>query len=64
MEYKVLSRQDRRWTGKVTPEGLEQALNSYAAEGWRVVSSFPVTGAWSLSTSQVMVILERDTQAG
>ena len=63
MEYKVLSRQDRRWTGKVTPEGLEQALNSYAAEGWRVVSSFPVTGAWSLSTSQVMVILERDTQA-
>jgi hypothetical protein len=63
MEYKVLTRQDRRWTGKLTSDNLEKALNSYAAEGWRVVSSFPVTGAWSLSTSQVIVILDRGTQA-
>jgi hypothetical protein len=60
----VLTRQDRRWTGKFTSENLERALNSYAAEGWRVVSSFPVTGAWSLSTAQVMVVLERETPAG
>ena len=64
MEYKVLSKQDRRWTGKFTPENLERMINSYAAEGWRVVSSFPVTGAWTLSTSQVMVLLERETPAG
>jgi hypothetical protein len=63
MEYKVLSQQDRRWTGKFTAENLEQTLNSYAAEGWRVVSTFPVTGAWSLSTSQVMVLLGRETPA-
>jgi hypothetical protein len=63
MEYKVLTRQDRRWTGKFTPENLERTLNSYAAEGWRVVSSLPVTGAWSLSTSQIMVLLERETPA-
>jgi len=63
MEYKVLSRQDRRWTGKFTAENLEHTLNSYATEGWRVVSSFPVTGAWTLSTSQVMVLLERETPA-
>jgi hypothetical protein len=61
MEYKVLTQQDRRWAGKLTPENLEHALNSYAAEGWRVVSSFPVTSSWTFSTSLVMVLLERDT---
>ena len=40
MEYKVLTKEDRRWTGKFSPESLERTLNSYAAEGWRVVSSF------------------------
>ena len=64
MEYKVLSREDRRWTGKFTAENLEHTLNSYAAEGWRVVSSFPVTSAWTFSTSDVMVLLERETPAG
>ena len=61
MEYKVLSKQDRRWSGKFSPEQLEQVLNSYAAEGWRVVTSVPVASPWSLSTSQVMVLLERET---
>ena len=42
MEYKVLTQEDRRWTGKFSPENLEHTLNSYVAEGWRVVSSFPV----------------------
>ena len=61
MEYKVLSQQDRRWSGKFSPENLEHTINSYAAEGWRVVSSFPVGSPWSLSTSQVMILLERET---
>jgi hypothetical protein len=41
MEYKVLTQQDRRWSGKFSPETLEQTLNSYAAEGWRVVATVP-----------------------
>jgi len=61
MEYKVLS---QRMPGKSSPENLEQTLNSYAAEGWRVVSSFTVSSAWTLTTSQVMVLLERETPAG
>ena len=61
MEYKVLTQEDRRWSGKFSPENLEHTLNSYAAEGWRVVSSFPVGSPWSLSTSQVMILLERET---
>ena len=44
-------------------ESLEHTLNSYAAEGWRVVSSFPVASIWSISTSQIMILLERETPA-
>ena len=61
MEYKVLTKEDRRWSGKFSPENLEHALNSYAAEGWRVVSSLMVTSPWTMSTSQVMIVLERET---
>ena len=63
MEYKVLTKEDRRWSGKFSPENLEKALNSYAAEGWPVVSSFPVASIWSISTSQIMILLERKTSA-
>src|SRR5262247_2756440 len=60
MEYKVLTKEDRGWTGKFSPENLEHTLNSYAAEGWRAVSSFPVASPWSFNTSQVMILLERE----
>jgi hypothetical protein len=63
MEYKVLTQEDRRWSGKFSPENLERTLNSYAAEGWRVVSSFPVASVWSISTSQIIILLERETPA-
>ena len=63
MEYKVLTKEDRRWSGKFSAETLEQTLNSYATEGWRVVSSFAVGSPWTLTTSQVMILLERETPA-
>ena len=56
MEYKMLTQQDRRWRDKLTPENLEQALDSNASEGWRVVSTVPVASPRSLSTSQVMIL--------
>ena len=62
MEYKVLSQ--RGSPGKSSPEKLERTLNGLAAEGWRVVSSFPVSSQWTFSTSQIMVVLERDTTTG
>jgi Domain of unknown function (DUF4177) len=61
MEYKVLSQQA---PAKSIPENLEHTLNSYAADGWRVVGSFTVSSVWTLSTSQIMVLLERETPAG
>jgi hypothetical protein len=63
MEYKVLTKEDRRWSGKFSPENLEHTLNSYAAEGWRVVGSVPVVSMWTISTSQIMILLERETSA-
>ena len=63
MDYKVLTKEDRRWSGQVSPENLEHTLNSYAAEGWRVVSSVPVASMWTFSTSQIMILLERETPA-
>jgi hypothetical protein len=63
MEYKVLTKEDRRWSGKFSPESLEHTLNSYAADGWRVVSSVAVASPWSISTSQVMILPERATPA-
>ena len=60
MEYKVLS---LRMPGKSSTENLEHTLNSYAAEGWRVISSSTVSSAWTLSTSQIIVLLERETPA-
>ena len=63
MEYKVLTTGDRRWSGKFNPENLEHTLNSYATEGWRVVSSVPVASPWSISTSQIMILLEREIPA-
>ena len=63
MEYKVLTKEDRRWSGKFSPENLEHTLNTYAAEGWRVVNSFAVASPWTFSTSQVMILLERETPA-
>jgi hypothetical protein len=61
MEYKVLTKEDRGLTGKFSPENLEHTLNSYAVEGWRVVTSFPVASPWSFSTSQIMILLEWET---
>ena len=63
MEYKVLTKEDRRWSGKFSPENLEHTLNSYAAEGWRVVGNVPVASMWTLSTSQIMILLEREAPA-
>ena len=63
MEYKVLTKEERGWSGKFSPENLEQTLNSYAAEGWRVVGTFPVASIWSISTSQILILLERETPA-
>lgn len=36
-EYKVLSQKDKWFSGKFDPAILEQAINAYAQQGWRVI---------------------------
>jgi hypothetical protein len=36
--YKVVTQRDEFFGGAFSPEALEQLLNEYAADGWRVVS--------------------------
>lgn len=37
-QYKVITQRDKYFGGKFDPEKLEQLLNAYAAEGWRVIT--------------------------
>ena len=59
MEYKVLTERDSRFSGSFDPENLERALNSYAREGWRVVSGFMAASLWKSSKSEIIIVLER-----
>ena len=36
--YKVISQSDKWFTGRFSPQSLEQALNAYADQGWKVIA--------------------------
>ncbi len=60
-KYKVFPQRDNKWiTGPFDPEKLEQELNAYAEQGWRVISctagQFFVGGY----RNEIIVILEKD----
>lgn len=61
MEYKVLTERDSRFAGTFSAENLERTLNSYAAEGWRVVNSFTAASLWKSFKAEILVIMERET---
>ncbi len=56
-QYKVLSQKGSFFFGSFSPQSLEKALNSSAADGWHVVAT-----TWKSMSAEVMVILERDAQ--
>ena len=58
MEYKVLTQKDL-FFGSFDPERLETTLNSYASEGWRVISGFTASSLWKSMKSEIMIVLER-----
>lgn len=61
-EYKVLTQKDKWFSKKFDPFKLEEALNAYAQEGWKVVAcataEFP--GFISGKREELITILERD----
>ncbi len=60
-EYKVLSQKDKWFSGKFDPMMLEQAMNAYAQQGWRVIGCATADIAGFGTTRQEFVtILERE----
>ena len=61
--YKVLTQKDRFFAGKFDPEKLESAINSYADQGWQVISiataSIPSFGG---NRDELIVVMERERQ--
>ncbi len=60
-EYKVLSQKDKWFSGKFDPMLLEQAINAYAQQGWRVIScaTADITGFGS-TRQEFITVLERE----
>ena len=60
VRYKVLTQKDKWFTGKFDPEMLENAVNAYADQGWRVrgvaTASIPGFGG---SRDELIVLMER-----
>jgi hypothetical protein len=60
-KYKVFPEKGDKWINEpFDPEKLEQRLNSYAEQGWRVVSCTAgqfFTGGYR---NEIVVILEKD----
>jgi len=60
-EYKVLTQKDKWFGGKFDPEKLEQAMNAYAAQGWRVITCATAQiPSFSGNREEMIVVLERD----
>ncbi|HBC30835.1 MAG TPA: DUF4177 domain-containing protein [Clostridiales bacterium] len=60
-EYKVLTQKDKWFSGKFDPQKLQDALNSYAQQGWRLVTcataDIPALGT---SRQEFVAVMERD----
>ena len=61
-EYKVLTQKDKWFAGKFDPEKLEQAINSYAAQGWQVISvaTASIPSAFGGNREEMIVVMGRD----
>jgi uncharacterized protein DUF4177 len=60
--YKVMTQKDRFFSGKFDPERLEAAINSYAEQGWQVVSiaTASIPGGFGGAREELIVLMQRD----
>ncbi len=60
-EYKVVTQKDKWFSGKFDPQKLEEALNSYAQQGWSLVTcataDIPGIGG---TRQEFVAVLQRD----
>ena len=62
-EYKILSQKDKWFSGKFDPALLEQAMNSYAQQGWRVIgcATADIAGFGAVR-QEFITVLEREVK--
>lgn len=48
------------FSGRFGLDQLETALNSYAAEGWRIAGGLSAMSNWKSAKSEIVIFLERD----
>jgi len=62
-EYKILSQKDKWFSGKFDPMVLEQAINAYAQQGWRVIScaTADIPG-FGTTRQEFITVLEREVR--
>ncbi len=58
VEYKVMTQKDKMWGDRFDPDQLEQAINAYASEGWRVVSM--ATASLGGDRDEVIIVFGRE----
>lgn len=60
-QYKVLTQKDRFFAGKFDPEKIEQALNSYAEEGFEVAAAVTASiPSFTGTREELVIIMHRD----
>jgi hypothetical protein len=61
-EYRVLTQKDTWFSGKFDPQKLENAINSYALQGWTLKEAFSAEfpALWGKSREEAIIILERE----
>jgi hypothetical protein len=60
-EYHVLTMKDKWFSGKFDPQKLQDALNAYAQQGWRLVScaTADIPG-FGTTRQEFIAVLERE----
>ncbi|WP_040214573.1 DUF4177 domain-containing protein [Clostridium polynesiense] len=59
--YKVLTQKDKWFSGKFDPQNLENAINAYAEQGWRVIGCATADiGGFGSGRQEFITIMERD----
>ncbi len=61
-EYKVLTQKDKWFSGKFDPMLLEQAMNAYAQQGWRVIgcATADIASGFGAARQEFITVLERE----
>lgn len=61
-EYKVLTQKDKWFSGKFDPMLLEQAMNAYAQQGWRVIgcATADISSGFGAARQEFITVLERE----